>query len=54
MQRLITIFLLSIVLLVPVTGQTVPTGLVEAIREGNEKKMSEYFHKSLEITILEN
>jgi hypothetical protein len=53
MHRLINILLLAGLLILPVSGQTVPADLVKAIREGNAKKMSAYFHQSLELTILE-
>jgi len=52
MRRLITIFILSAISLIPGRGQTVPDGLTAAIREGDAKKMSGYFHQSLEMTIL--
>ena len=53
MHRLITIFLIIFPLMVPSRGQTVPGGLVEALRKGDATGMSEYFHQSLEMTILE-
>ena len=53
MNRLITIFLVNVLFLTPMMGQTVPSGLVNAIKEGNASKMSDYFHQSLEMTILE-
>ncbi|MFO7934561.1 MAG: DUF4783 domain-containing protein [Bacteroidales bacterium] len=53
MYRLITISVLIGLLLLPVSGQTVPEDLVKAIREGNAAEMSEFFHQSLELTILE-
>ena len=53
MYRLITISVLIGLLLLPVSGQTVPEDLVKAIREGNAGEMSEFFHQSLELTILE-
>ena len=52
MQRFITIFSLAFLLLAPARSQTVPPGLVKAIGEGDAKKMSEFFHQSLEMTIL--
>lgn len=52
MQRFITIFSLALLLLAPARSQTVPPGLVKAIGEGDAKKMSEFFHQSLEMTIL--
>ncbi len=36
-----------------VWGQTVPVELAEAIGQGNASAMSEYFHQSLEMSILE-
>jgi len=53
MHRLITILLLMVMVLIPVTGQTVPTELAEAIGKGNANRMSTYFHQSLEMTILD-
>jgi hypothetical protein len=53
MYRLITISLLITMALLPVTGQTVPAELAEAIGKGDENRMSTYFHQSLEMTILE-
>jgi hypothetical protein len=53
MQRFIIIFLVQF-LLQPMNGQTVPERLVEAIRKGDAARMSEWFHQSLEMTILEN
>jgi hypothetical protein len=53
MNKLITIFLLNMLVLFPLFGQTVPPDLVKAIREGNAESMSAYFHQSLEMTILE-
>ena len=41
------------IMLIPVTGQSVPGDLVAALRDGNAKKMSAFFHQSLEMTILE-
>lgn len=52
MQRFITIFLLQF-LLISLSGQTVPEGLVEAIRKGDAARMSDWFHQSLEMTILD-
>lgn len=53
MNRLITILLFSVFFLTSMAGQTVPKELVSAIREGDAAKMSDYFHQSLEMTILE-
>jgi hypothetical protein len=52
-QRILTILLLNTLVLMQVWGQTVPTGLVEAIGQGDASTMSEYFHPSLEMSILE-
>jgi len=52
MQRFITIFLLHFLLL-SLYGQTIPDGLVESIRKGDATRMSDWFHQSLEMTILE-
>lgn len=38
----------------PQNGQGVPAQLVDAIGKGNAARMSEFFHQSLEMTILEN
>ena len=53
MRRLITILLISFPILVPVAGQTVPAGLMEALRKGDAGSMADFFHQSLEMTILE-
>ena len=53
MRRLITIFILSAISLIPGWSQIVPGELSAAIREGDAKKMSGFFHQSLEMTILE-
>ncbi len=53
MRRLITIFLISLVSLIPVAGQTVPQELADAISKGDARKMADFFHQSLEMTILE-
>jgi hypothetical protein len=53
MHRLITILLVGVMILLPVTGQTVPDDLVKAIKAGDASSMSAYFHQSLEMTILE-
>lgn len=53
MHRLITILILSTLVLIPLKAQTVPAGLIDAIRKGDAGKMAEYFHQSLEMTILE-
>jgi hypothetical protein len=53
MHRLITILLASIVGLAPLSGQTVPRELAEAIAAGDAGRMADFFHESLEMTILE-
>ena len=53
MKRLINILMLLTIILIPVIGQSVPGDLVAALRDGNAKKMSAFFHQSLEMTILE-
>ena len=53
MHRLITIFLLKAMLLLPVAGQTVPAELAEAIGKGDATRRSDYFHQSLEMNILD-
>jgi len=53
MHRLITIFLLTTMVLIPVMGQTVPAELIEAIGKGDATRMSNHFHQSLEMTILD-
>ena len=52
-QRILTILLLNTLVLLQVLGQTVPEGLVEAMSRGDAPAMSEYFHQSLEMSILE-
>jgi hypothetical protein len=52
-QRILTILLLNMLVLPQVWGQTVPIELAEAIGQGNASAMSEYFHQSLEMSILE-
>lgn len=53
MNRLINIILINILLLTPMFGQTVPSKLVAAMKEGDASHLSDYFHQSLEMTILE-
>ena len=52
-HRLITIFLIKVLVLLPLVAQSVPPELVKAIEEGNASRMSVFFHQSLELTILE-
>lgn len=44
---------MNTLVLLQVLGQTVPEGLVEAMGQGNASAVSEYFHQSLEMSILE-
>ena len=53
MYRIFTFLLISSVLLIPLKGQTVPDGLIEALKKGDANEMASYFHQSLEMTILE-
>lgn len=53
MFRIITFLLISTLLLIPLKGQTVPDGLIDALNKGNADKMAAFFHQSLEMTILE-
>ncbi|MCK4751420.1 MAG: DUF4783 domain-containing protein [Bacteroidales bacterium] len=53
MHRLITIFIIGFTIMIPVNGQTVPVGLVEALSKGDAGSLAEFFHQSLEMTILE-
>ena len=45
--------MLNTLVLLQVLGQTVPAGLVDAMAAGNASAMSEYFHQSLELSILD-
>ena len=45
--------MLNALVLLQVLGQTVPKGLSEAMGQGDASTMSEYFHQSLEMSILE-
>jgi hypothetical protein len=53
MYRIIMILMVSSVMLNPVSGQTVPQGLIEALSKGDAGEMADYFHQSLEMTILD-
>jgi hypothetical protein len=53
MRRLLTILCISIAILVPATGQTVDAGLLKALGQGDASGMADFFHESLEMTILE-
>lgn len=52
MHRIISIFIIGLVLLAPMRAQTVPDGLVDALARGDARTMAVYFHQSLELTIL--
>ena len=52
-HRLITIFLIKVLVLLPLVAQTVPAELVKAIEAGDASRMSVFFHQSLEMSILE-
>jgi len=52
-KRILTILLMIMLVLPQVLGQTVPSGLKEAISKGDATSMSGWFHQSLELTILE-
>jgi hypothetical protein len=45
--------LMNMLVLPQVLGQTVPSGLSEAISKGDATSMSDWFHQSLELTIME-
>lgn len=45
--------LLTLTLALPLTAQQVPAELVKAFKDGDARVLSDYFHKSLEMTILE-
>lgn len=53
MNRLITIFLLSLTCLLPLKAQTVPAELIEALKAGKADEVARFFHQSLELTILD-
>jgi len=53
MHRYVLLIFMLMLLESGTHAQTVPTGLVEAIQKGDAKAMSDYFHQSLEISILE-
>jgi uncharacterized protein DUF4783 len=53
MNRLITIFLLSLACLLPLKAQTVPAELIEALKAGKADEVARFFHQSLELTILD-
>jgi hypothetical protein len=51
--RFITIILISVSCLLPVTAQIVPAELTSAMKAGDAEKVAQFFHESLELTILE-
>lgn len=53
MNRLITIFFLSTLCLLPIKAQTVPAELIQALKAGEANDLARFFHQSLELTILE-
>lgn len=53
MNKLITIFLLSLACLLPLKAQTVPAELIEALKAGKADDVARFFHPSLELTILD-
>lgn len=53
MMKLINILTLALFISISSLGQNIPEGLVNAMKTGNAKNLSEFFHQSLEMTILE-
>jgi hypothetical protein len=53
MYRLITIFVISLGCMMPLSAQTVPDELSNAMKAGQAAKVAKYFHESLELTILD-
>ena len=53
MYRLITIFIISLGCMMPLSAQTVPAELTIAMKAGEAAKVARFFHESLELTILE-
>ncbi len=53
MRKLIIIFLALLLGSAALEAQNLPPKLVKALTEGDAETLSEYFHQSLEITILE-
>ena len=53
MMKLINILTLALFISISALGQSIPEGLVNAMKTGNAKNLSEFFHQSLEMTILE-
>ena len=54
MIKMINILTLLIALSISSAAQSVPEGLISAMKNGDAKKLSVYFHQSLELTIIEN
>jgi len=52
-MKLLNILTLLLFFCTVLPAQTVPEDLVDAIKRGDSKKLSEYFHQNLELTILE-
>lgn len=52
-MKLINILTLALFISISSLGQNIPEGLVNAMKTGNAKNLSEFFHQSLEMTILE-
>ena len=52
-QRILTILLINLLVLPQVLSQTVPAELVSAFGRGDADAVSEWFHQSLEMSILE-
>jgi len=53
MRKLITILILILLFSQLSAGQSVPSELVDAIRKGDARKLSAFFHQNLEMTILD-
>lgn len=53
MNRLITIFIISLGLMMPLSGQNVPDEMIAAMKNGDADKLARFFHESLELTILD-
>lgn len=53
MYRLITILIISLGCMMPLRAQTVPDELSQAMKAGDASKLAQFFHESLELTILD-
>ena len=51
MYKLITIFIISLGCMMPLSAQTVPANLSKAMEDGDATKLAQFFHESLELTI---